>query len=188
MQLYGSFTSPFVRHCCIALLESQLDCEFIETDAVASAKLSPTKRVPYLMDGKTCLSDSMSIVKYLRAKSGSAYLSDVMDLELYCMANSALDASANVFFMKRFDDIDTVKSSYLTRQSDRVKSILVELNELELSEKAPYSDSELRLACFLDWGNYRKRISLDGLSKLQTFLDNIQAYPPFKATKPPAEA
>ncbi len=180
-------TSPFVHHCRIALLESQLDCEFIETDAVASAKLSPTKRVPYLIDGKICLSDSMSIIKYLRDKSGHVYFSDVMELELYCLANSALDAAANVFFMKRFDDIDTVQSSYLTRQSDRVQSILVELNELKLSAEAPYNDGELRLACFLDWGNYRKRISLDGLSKLQAFLDNIQGYPAFKITKPPVE-
>ena len=188
MQLFGSFTSPFVRHCRIIMLDSRLDYEFIETDAVASAKLSPTKRVPYLIDGKMSLSDSMSIVKYLRAKSGEDFLNEVKDLELYCMANSALDAAANVFFMKKFDGIDTVQSTYLTRQSDRVKSILVELNELELSSEAPYSDGELRLACFLDWGLYRKRISLEGLNKLQSFLDNIQTYPSFNATKPPVGA
>lgn len=47
MELYGSYTSPFVRHCRIALLQTQQDCQFIETDAQQSATLSPTKKVPY---------------------------------------------------------------------------------------------------------------------------------------------
>ena len=37
MKLYGSYTSPFVRHCRIVLLETQQSCEFIETDQTSSA-------------------------------------------------------------------------------------------------------------------------------------------------------
>jgi len=43
LELYGSYTSPFVRHCRIALLESGLAFTFVETDQVSSAKLSPTQ-------------------------------------------------------------------------------------------------------------------------------------------------
>ena len=36
MKLYGSFTSPFVRHVRIVLLETGLACEFIELIADSS--------------------------------------------------------------------------------------------------------------------------------------------------------
>ena len=41
MKLYGSYTSPFVRHVRIALLETQQAFEFIETDQAGSSAQSP---------------------------------------------------------------------------------------------------------------------------------------------------
>ena len=51
MKLYGSFTSPFARHCRIVLLETGQACDFVETDYAASAAASPAKKVPFLQDG-----------------------------------------------------------------------------------------------------------------------------------------
>lgn len=47
MELFGSYTSPFVRHCRIALLETKTKFSFTETDFETSAKLSPAKRFPF---------------------------------------------------------------------------------------------------------------------------------------------
>ncbi|RZA06776.1 MAG: hypothetical protein EOO68_04495 [Moraxellaceae bacterium] len=77
MKLYGSYTSPFVRHCRIAILETHGECEFIETDQAVSAAKSPTKRVPFFEDGEIFLTDSNAILKYLREKSGQIYLADM---------------------------------------------------------------------------------------------------------------
>ena len=101
MKLYGSYTSPFVRHCRIALLETGLACEFIETDQAGSAAKSPTKRVPFLEDGDVFLTDSSSILKHIREKAGTAFLSSASELDLFAMVNTALDATVNLFFLER---------------------------------------------------------------------------------------
>jgi glutathione S-transferase len=196
MKLYGSYTSPFVRHCRIALLEGQQDgkltCEFIETDADSSAKLSPTKKVPFLQDTKegkeVGLTDSASILMYLREQSGKSFFNDAQDFNLFCNVNTVLDASVNLFFLEKFDELGPEQSSYLTRHKDRVQSALEFMNESQYSPQAPFTDGELRLACFLDWGLFRKRISIDGLGNLQALLDAARNYDLFAQTAPPADA
>ena len=63
MELFGSFTSPYVRHCRVVLAHTGLDCEFVETDYDQSAARSPTRRVPFLRDGDRMLTDSASILR-----------------------------------------------------------------------------------------------------------------------------
>jgi glutathione S-transferase len=200
MKLYGSYTSPFVRHCRIALLEGQaqgtLECEFIETDIVSSGKLSPTKKVPFLIDEKQDsnngndieLTDSASIVMYLREKSGVSFFKDAQDFNLFCNVNTVLDASVNLFFLELKDNILPEEGSYLERHRERVISALSYFNESQYSSQAPFTDGELRLACFLDWGLFRKRISLEGLDNLQGLLDAARCYDVFAKTAPPAGA
>ncbi len=185
MKIYGSFTSPFVRHCRIALLETNLSCEFIETDAAQSAKLSPTKKVPLLVDGDLTLTDSSSILRYLREKSGASFLTDIKDFELFNMTNTVLDACVNIFFLEKIDNIKFADSKYLQRQSARVLSGLEALNNLELAGELPLTDGEIRLACFLDWGVYRERIDLRQLGNLSRFLDFARSDPNFVKTIPP---
>lgn len=196
MKLYGSYTSPFVRHCRIALLEGQikgeLACEFIETDADSSAKLSPTKKVPFLQDeqeGKEIgLTDSASILMYLREQSGKDFFSDAVDFNLFCNVNTVLDASVNLFFLEKFDEIGPDQSSYLTRHNERVQSALLHMNESRYASCAPFTDGELRLACFLDWGLFRNRIKIDGLENLQALLAAARNYDVFAQTAPPINA
>ncbi len=184
MKLYGSYTSPFVRHCRIALLETGLACEFIETDQAGSAAKSPTKRVPFLEDGDVFLTDSSSILKHIREKAGTAFLSSASELDLFAMVNTALDATVNLFFLER-DGVDLQAYEYTRRQAARIESSLTELNALSLAAQAPYSDMELRLACYLAWGLFRKRINIEAHENLQQFLAGINQYTAFSDTAPP---
>lgn len=188
MKLYGSFTSPFVRHCRIALLDTGLECEFIETDAAGSSRLSPTKKVPFLQDDKIQLTDSSSILKYLREKAGQEFLSDIEDFDLFCMVNTVLDASVNVFFCERLDGLTANDSKYLKRHNDRIKTALKELNGRQLPTQLPLTDGQLRLACYLDWALFRQRVTLDGLDNLTHFLTLARSSDSFLKTTPPEGA
>lgn len=184
MKLYGSYTSPFVRHCRIALLETELECTFIETDQVGSGNQSPTQRVPFLEDDDVFLTDSSSILKYIREKSGTAFLPSTSVFDSYAMVNTALDTTVNLFFLQR-DGVDLQAYDYTRRQAARIESSLAELNTLALPMQAPYNDAELRLACYLYWGLFRKRITLTTHANLQQFLTAINQYQPFAVTAPP---
>ncbi|WP_019613958.1 glutathione S-transferase N-terminal domain-containing protein [Psychromonas ossibalaenae] len=186
MKIYGSFTSPFVRHCRIVLLTTNLKCDFVEIDAQQSAELSPTKKVPLLIDGALTLTDSSSILKYLREKAGFSYLAEIKDFELFNMTNTVMDASVNIFFLEKMDNIGLNDSKYLQRQNNRVLSGLQELNNAVSVDKLPLTDGEIRLACFLDWGLYRKRIDLSELGNLQCLLELARTDEVFTQTAPPA--
>jgi glutathione S-transferase len=184
MKLYGSYTSPFVRHCRIVLLETGQACEFIETDQAGSAAKSPTQRVPFLEDGDVFFTDSSSIIKYLREKAGQGFCHSVVELDQLCLANTALDTTVNLFFMKR-DGVDIQQIPYLQRQAARIQSTLIELNQLDLPASAPWNDAQLRLACFMGWAKFRKQLDFSGFSNLEKFYTAIMEYPHFRATLPP---
>ena len=185
MKLYGSYTSPYVRHCRIALLETGFTAEFIETDQTASAVKSPTKRVPFLEDGNIFLTDSSAIIRYLREKAGTKFLYTIEELNQFLNVNSALDSCTNLFFLAR-DGVDIQAYEYTKRQSARIDSILRDLDEINLPMQAPYNDAHLRLACFLAWALFRNRIKVEPYKNLQEFLSRIENYPPFFDTAPPA--
>lgn len=185
MKLYGSYTSPFVRHPRILLLETGLECEFIETDAAASAVKSPTKKVPFLEDGDLFLSDSCSIVKHLREKSGQTFCNSALEFDQLCAVNTLMDAAVNLFMLEK-DGITPAQSAYLKRHAARIESGLAELNNQSLSMQAPYTDAELRLGCFLAWVNFRQRFSFAHFENLSAFLAKLESYPPFAATAPVA--
>jgi glutathione S-transferase len=181
-----------VRHIRIALLESGLPCAFVETDAAASATLSPTQKVPFLKytenEQEKHLSDSSAILKYIREKSGKTFFGDakntLADFDNFCMANTLLDASINLFYLEK-DGVTPQSSVYMARQQSRLQTGLAELNKLHFSSSAPFSEAELRIACFLDWALYRKRLSLEGFPALQKLLADLRGYPHFVDTAPP---
>ncbi|MFO6422576.1 glutathione S-transferase family protein [Motilimonas sp. KMU-193] len=185
MKLYGSYTSPFVRHCRIVIAQTGLACEFIETDAVASAEKSPTKKVPFLVDGDITLTDSVVIIRYLREKAGQSFCADILDFELFCMVNTVMDATVNIFFLEMQDNIHATDSQYLTRQQSRIDSGLAYLNNCVLPSALPLTDGQLRLACYLDWGIFRKRISLDSYPALTQLLALAKTDAIFSETTPP---
>lgn len=189
MILYGSLTSPYVRHCRVALEQGGLKCQFQETDYSASASLSPTKRVPLLQDGDRSLTDSSVIVRHFREASGLSFLPEVTDFEWYCLCNTAMDTTVNLFFLER-DGVVSSGGDYLERQANRLTS---SLNELETLAESIMSDqldlmldSHLRLVCFLEWALFRKRIDLSDRPNLQRLLNVAVGDAIFASTRPPA--
>jgi len=184
MKLYGSYTSPFVRHVRIVLLETAHACEFIETDQAGSTAKSPTQRVPFLEDGEVFLTDSASINKYLREKAGQDYCKSAKELDDLCLVSTVMDANVNLFFIKR-DGVDIESVPYLQRQAARMRSTLAELNHLTLPAAAPYNDAQLRLACYIGWAKFRNQIDFSVFENLEKFYTGALIYPHFLATRPP---
>ncbi len=160
MKLYGSYTSPYVRHCRIALIQGKMDWQFVEIDASESAERTPTKKVPFLHDGDIRLTDSCSILKYVREKSARHFFKDTHDYDLFCMANTVLDTSMNLFQLDR-DGIDLTQGTYFGRQKQRIESALDALNDTVSRADRSLTDGVLRLACLLEWGLFRHRFDLD---------------------------
>lgn len=184
MKLYGSYTSPFVRHVRIVLLETGISCDFIETDQAGSAVKSPTQRVPFLEDGDVFLTDSASITKYLREKAGQSYCKTAQELDDVCLVNTLMDATVNLFFIQR-DGVDISGVPYLQRQAARIQSTLAELNQQSWPATAPYNDAQIRLACFIGWAKLRKQIDFSLYPNLDAFFASANQHPHFQATQPP---
>ncbi len=184
MKLYGSLTSPFVRHCRIALLQNKLDFEFVQVDFAQSADQSPTSKVPFMQDGDVTLTDSSSILKYIREKAGQTFLSDVQDYETFAMSNTLLDAGINVFLLG-MENFGPDQINYIARHNARIDSGLSTLNERIDPSAGISTDGALRCACFVAWGLFRDRFSIDGLDNLQALMDAANADKHFIETHPP---
>lgn len=184
MKLFGNHISPYVRMCRMTLLEENLTFEFIETTPQESAQHTPTKKIPFFQDGEITLTDSASIIKYIREKSDKPCLSNAQEIEAFTLINTSMDSCINVFLLER-DGITLEQSPYLKRQKARIESIFFELNKLNLATTAPYNDIEIRLACYIDWGLYRNRISISAHKNLLAFMNGIKSYPPFIDTPLP---
>lgn len=189
MQLFGSLTSPYVRHCRIALLQAGLAHELVGTDYAASARLAPTQRVPFLIDETLRLNDSASILRHIRERQGIGFLADIRDFDFFLLANTALDTTVNLFLLER-DGIKPEACAYLQRQVDRIGSSLEELNRLAAEHPARSdplaSDALLRLLCFLSWALFRERLKLDTYPELKAMLDSVEHDPLFAQTRPVA--
>lgn len=186
IQLYGTYTSPYVRHCRIALAETGQDFDLIETDYTQSARLAPAKRVPFLNVGNRVLNDSLSILKFVRESAGQHFLPDIDDCDLFALTNTALDTAINLFLLEK-DGLTAQESGYLGRQNERVRDILDALDSHAAAlpaQTSHFTDGELRLGCFLDWGLFRERISLTDHPRLERFLQRMRAYPAFGDTAP----
>ena len=186
IKLFGSLTSPFVRHCRIALMQSGLEWEMVELDIHTNENPgTPTLRVPFLEDGDVKLTDSTSVVKYVREKSGETFIPDAKDLDRYCLANTLLDAAINLFLLER-SGIDIAANKYTLRQQKRVEMILSELDSAPLPQAGNLSDADYRVAVGVAWGQFRKRFSIDSHDNLQRLLELAADDPSFAATAPPS--
>lgn len=188
MKLYGSLTSPYTRHCRIALRGSGLESEFVLSAPAEMIGVSPTARIPYLEAGSVKFSDSTSILKHVRDESGAEFLTSASDFDLYCLSNTVLDSAISLLMSKRLDGRLPEHSQYLARQAARVETGLEDLERRELCAALPLGDAEIRLACLLDWGLFRSLFALEGRPRLQAFLKLAQSWDDFRETAPPADA
>ncbi len=183
MKLYGSTTSPYVRHCRVALMQNDMDFELIETDFEQSAKQSPTSKVPFMVDGDLTLTDSASILKYVREKSGQPFMADVRDYDLFTLASTLQDTAINVFIIGNAG-FGADEIPYLGRQQGRIDSGLQAMNERIDPTEGISTDGALRSACFIGWGLFRERFEITGLDNLQGLMEAANADSTFAATAP----
>jgi len=184
MQLFGSYTSPFVRHIRIVLAQTGLSCEFVETDYAASAENSPAARVPFLIDGKRMLTDSLSILRFLRDRAGQPFFPDLDDFDHFLLVNAALDSTVNVFLLER-DGVTHDQAPYLSRQQLRIRQCLKALDDaLARRMPEPGGDFAIRLGCYLSWALFRDRFELDDFPNLAEFQQRFESDPAIAATHP----
>ncbi|MEN1728006.1 MAG: glutathione S-transferase family protein [Pseudomonadota bacterium] len=187
MKLYGSYFSPYVRHCRVALAEIGQDYEFIETNHDQSAQVSPTARVPFLEDGALALTDSASILRHIRARAGQDFMPDIGDYELFLLANTGMDTTVNLFVLE-WDGLTPDKVPYLARQAGRIQSVLEELDarcgkwldELE----PPFTDGLIRVGSWLNWATFRERLEYSGMSNLEALMEAMNGWPVFAEFDP----
>ena len=180
IQLYGSLTSPYVRHCRIALRQEGLPFDLVPTDYSASAEGSPTKRVPFLRDGDLFLTDSSAILHRIRDRADKRFLVTSPEANLYFLATSTLDTAINLFLL----ELDGLRDSpYLVRQKARIASCFEALAAETKSWQGDLNEGILRLGCLLSWVRYRQRHSVTGV--LQELETELEGTPHFQATAPP---
>ena len=179
----------------MALAESGLSWQF-EQVTPDTINLSPTLRVPFLIDGNLTLTDSAVIVRYAREQSGQTFLPSVGDHELFALATSILDTTVNLYLLNIGDsaalaEVATGTSAigfnprtYSERQQERIVAGVRGLDQFEQDASAPFTDGHIRLACLLDWASYRETIDLLGLNKLNDFLTRMREWPTFAETAP----
>jgi len=183
-KLYGSLTSPFVRHCRIAFLEQDMAFDFVPTDYGQSAAKSPAKRVPFLECEGGMITDSSAILQWVRQEGKWPFLRSPWETNLYCLANTVLDTAINLFLLEK-DGITPDKAPYLQRQQSRITSCLEAIEQEALDfEKAP-NDGQWRVACMMEWAIYRKRLEFSSYPNLTAFLDRVSQLPTFQETAPP---
>lgn len=183
MKLYGSYTSPFVRHCRIALLQQGIEFEFIETDYTQSAQGSAAMRVPYLEHQGMKLHDSMSILRYIRQLNDHTFCRSLVEYDLILLVNTALDSTINLFLLQN-SGVDIQHNDYTLRQQQRIDSCLNLLNQIA-QDGLEWNDAGVRLACFIDWAQYRKRIDFSDYPALLGWLQSAQQSQEFQLTAPP---
>ncbi|MDJ0841610.1 MAG: glutathione S-transferase family protein [Acidobacteriota bacterium] len=182
MQLHGSYTSPYVRHCRMALSQEGFDFEFVATDFTQSNQQSPTRRVPFLHDGDLFLTDSTAILFHIRQKAGKPLFQDAAQCNRYCMVNTVMDTGVNIFLLERDGITD---SPYIQRQKARVDSGFEALAAFAADWDGSWDDSWIRMACLLAWVNFRKRYDISGYDSLVALLAAADDLPFFTETTPP---
>jgi glutathione S-transferase len=130
------------------------------------------------------LTDSASIIKYLREKAGQDYCKTAKELDDLCLVNTVMDATVNLFFIKR-DGVDITNIPYLQRQAARIQSTLAELNQHQWPTEAPYNDAQIRMACFIGWAKLRNQIDFSRYLQLEEFYSDALTDRHFIETQPP---
>jgi len=183
MELFGSITSPFVRHCRIALRQTEQSFDFKIVDYSTSAQDSPMKKMPYLKDGNLLLTDSSSILMHIRNNAGYTFPASVEDFELFTMANTIADTAVNLFLLEK-EGVTPAQSSYMTRQTQRLASGFKALNDMVDTSKPMETDGQIRVVCLIDWILFRERYELSSYHNLISMLAHASANPIFTTTDP----
>lgn len=184
IKLYGSLTSPYVRHCRIVLMDTQTPFELVEADTALRDQVTPTLKVPYLEAGALQLHDSQSIVQYCREQAGEVAFPNIEDLDYFLLASTVLETGVNLLQLQR-SGLTPDQVPYLKRQSDRVTTLLQALDRMTANRPWLWQDATIRAACMIHW---MERRGFDDFSRWPALRDlhaQALAQPNFAATEPP---
>lgn len=185
MQLFGSFTSPFVRHCRIAIAQQNLPVDFVATTLEQAKVTSPTMKLPYFKHNDLLLSDSSVILRYVRQQSFVPFCTEIQDYECFALASTLLDTGISTVMLERADGSTPADSAYAKKQHDRMEHILAHLNQqIDPALWSFENDGHIRLACALDWGRYRQKFSLAAYPQLAAVLAMANEQADFINTAP----
>lgn len=198
MQLYGSYTSPFVRRVRVVAAELGLPCTLVDAFSDegqrALRELTPIWKAPTVVVDGRVLWDSAVILDYLFARHGYGPFretSDVTRFDEACL-KAAVDEALGVFvkrFYLRRDGVDVDQVAYLVKDHDRGRSILAWIDG---KVRGPWCTSEdgfglaeLALYTAVDWMTFREMTSLDAFPNLRAFMDAHAGRESLVATPPP---
>jgi glutathione S-transferase len=182
MKLHGSTTSPYVRRVRIVATELGVPFELSPTASDEGQKalraLTPIWKVPVAeVDGQVIF-DSHVIIEHLLRRHGYGPLRTaggagwVREHNLINAADAAVDALVNLLYLER-DGIELGKTPYLTKQRDRVASILSwfedQLRDTWLTDEPRLGMAEIALLTALDWMVFRNRYPVETHAALVAF-------------------
>lgn len=186
--LFGSKTSPFVRRTRM-LLES-IPYEFKEVDvfgvdAEFLNKINPINQIPVLLDGDKKIWDSRIIFNYLNGihKFQEMTLEDENRLTAI---DGAMNSAVTLLLMKRSGINPNDEMMYVSRQRERIDSILDYLKPFISGEALDtWNIHTMSLYSFLDWGTFRGIVDLRNRPECQKLLNVHGARPITKTTDLP---
>lgn len=189
MLLYGTTTSPFVRRVRIVAAELGEPIDLVDTSTPrgqeALLAVSPLNKVPVaVIDGETWF-DSRVICDRLVALRGWGPLRpDPGPANVRTVADGALDAAINWFYLVRRDGAD-VDLPYLRKQRQRVDASLEWLASRGLDPADGLGLTEISVVTALDWMAFRDVWPVGKHPVLGPLAAAWAARPSFASTFPP---
>lgn len=187
--LYGSTTSPFVRR--MRMLLENIPYEFKEMnifegpDKETLKKINPINQVPVFTDGDKTIWDSRQIFNYLNNKHQFQKMDWESENQLTAIEGAML-AGISLILMKRSGISLTEPVMYVSRQQERIESILDYLTPYVKEHCLKTWDFHtMSLYCFLEWARYRDICKLDHRPECLALLEKYQDKTIVKSTKIP---
>lgn len=185
--LYGSKTSPYVRHCRVVLLDTQTPFEFIEADTAMRDQVTPTLKVPYMENEGLKLHDSHSIVQYCRQQAGELPFQSITDLDYFLLASTLLETGINILQLKR-SGLTVSAVPFLQRQTLRLTSLLDAFANITAQRSWQWNDATIRAACMIRWIEMRGFDDFSRYPALRALHSQALEHANFVATEPPEVA
>jgi glutathione S-transferase len=185
--LYGSKTSPFVRR--IRMLMADIPYQFQEMDIFSEAQklnaINPVNQIPVLTSGELTIWDSRQIFNYLNQLHRFQNM-DWEDENMLTAIDGAMDSAVTLLLMRRSGFDVTGEQMYLTRQRDRIESVLDYLKPyLAGPALQSWNFHTISLYCFLDWATFRQLISLEQRPECRQLLETYAELAIVKQTQIP---
>ena len=194
LQVYGTFTSPYVRRVRIVAHELGLTCDLVDTagDAGQAAlrERSPIWKVPAAELDGALVFDSHVIGELLLQRHGPGPLrplavDDIEGRNAISVIDGALDSLINCFYLEREGHGSEVP--YLHKQRQRATSALAWI-EQRLGEDGSLGGGgfglpEIGLGTALAWMHFRRTFPVAEHPRLLAALEIYEKRPSFAATR-----